>query len=56
MDDEDGKRLNRAWWDERVALHLAGEYPGRDYRARILLLRALCSTSARPSSSRTGGT
>ena len=26
------------------------------YRARILLLRALCSTSAKPSTSSTGGT
>ena len=30
-------------------------FPGR-YRARMRLLRALCSTSARPSASRTGGT
>jgi SAM-dependent methyltransferase len=25
-DDEDRIRLNRAWWDERVALHMAGEF------------------------------
>ena len=26
MDDEDRARLNRAWWDERVAAHLAGDF------------------------------
>jgi hypothetical protein len=26
VDDEDRFRLNRAWWDERVATHLAGEF------------------------------
>lgn len=26
MQDEDRIRLNRAWWDERVALHMAGEF------------------------------
>ncbi|HEV2377465.1 MAG TPA: SDR family NAD(P)-dependent oxidoreductase [Streptosporangiaceae bacterium] len=33
-----------------------GVHPSWSYRARILLLRALCSTSARPSTSMTGGT
>jgi SAM-dependent methyltransferase len=26
VDDEDPFRLNRAWWDERVAIHVAGEF------------------------------
>ena len=26
MDDEDRFRLNREWWDERVALHLGGKF------------------------------
>jgi SAM-dependent methyltransferase len=26
VDDEDRARLNRAWWDERVAVHMAGEF------------------------------
>jgi SAM-dependent methyltransferase len=26
VDDEDRFRLNRAWWDERVATHLGGEF------------------------------
>lgn len=25
MDDEDRFRLNRAWWDERVGVHMGGE-------------------------------
>ena len=25
-DDEDRIRLNRSWWDERVAIHMAGEF------------------------------
>jgi len=26
VDDEDRIRLNRTWWDERVPIHLAGEF------------------------------
>ena len=27
MNDDEGRmRLDRAWWDERMALHLAGEF------------------------------
>jgi hypothetical protein len=26
VDDEDRVRLNRAWWDERLAVRLAGEF------------------------------
>jgi SAM-dependent methyltransferase len=30
VDDEDRIRLNRAWWDERVAIHMAGEFYDAD--------------------------
>jgi hypothetical protein len=52
LGDDDRVRLNRAWWDERVAAHLAGQFYDIDgflagsTRSRFAL--AGRSSSARP--------